>query len=77
MGAGMTSVSAIETPKEAAARLARPMLAKGFKPEALHTYTDTAGQPLYWRIRAKHPETGEKWIRPVRRNDRGQCPVAC
>lgn len=55
-----------ETPKQAASRLAGSALAKGFKPEALHCYTDEHGAPLYWRIRAKHPTTGEKWIRPMR-----------
>jgi hypothetical protein len=60
-----------ETPKEAAKRLAGPMLLKGFAPSALHAYTDAQGEPLYWRIRAKHPDTGEKWIRPMYRNGRG------
>jgi putative DNA primase/helicase len=55
-----------ETPKQAAARLAASTLARGFKPEALHTYTDADGVPLYWRIRAKHPTTSDKWIRPMR-----------
>ena len=60
-----------ETPKEAAKRLAGPVLNKGFLPVALHTYTNTAGEPFYWRIRAKHPESGEKWIRPMRLNGHG------
>lgn len=60
-----------ETPKEAARRLSAPMLDKGFKPTALHTYTDEQGMPIYFRIRAKHPETGEKWIRPMRLNGQG------
>ena len=61
----------IETPKEAAKRLAGPMLDKGFKPVALHTYTDAEGKALYWRIRVKHPETGDKWIRPMKMNGQG------
>ena len=61
----------IETPKEAAKRLAGPMLIKGYVPAALHAYTDEQGEALYWRIRAKHPSTGEKWIRPMRLNGRG------
>ncbi len=61
----------IETPKQAAKRLAGPMLDKGFMPVALHAYTDAQGEPLYWRIRAKHPETGEKWIRPMHLNGDG------
>lgn len=61
----------IETPKEAARRLSAHIIAKGFKPVALHTYTDTQGEPLYYRIRVKHPETGEKWIRPIKLNGAG------
>lgn len=57
-----------ETPQQAARRLARPMLDKGFKPEALFTYTDCNGGELYHKVRARHPETREKWIRPIRRN---------
>lgn len=60
-----------ETPKEAAKRLAAPMLDKGFKPVALHAYTDPDGNPLFWRIRVTHPETGEKWIRPMKMNGQG------
>lgn len=60
-----------ETPKEAARRLSAPALKKGFQPVALHTYTDTEGEPRYWRIRAKHPNTGEKWIRPMKLNGHG------
>lgn len=46
-------------------------IAKGYKVQALHTYTDTHGNPTHWRIRLKHPATGDKWIRPMRRNDAG------
>ena len=60
-----------ETPKEAAQRLAAGALRQGFVLEAVHTYTDLAGQALYWRIRAKHPKTGEKWIRPMKLNGTG------
>lgn len=60
-----------ETPKEAARRLSAHIIAKGFKPVALHTYTDTKDEPLYWRIRTKHPDTGEKWIRPMKLNGSG------
>lgn len=60
-----------ETPKEAARRFSGSILEKGFEPVALHAYTDIMGLPLYWRIRAKHPVTGEKWIRPLRLGDNG------
>ena len=63
--------SMIETPKEAAKRLAGLILKKGFLPVALHTYTDNRGEPLYWRMRLKHPETGEKCIRPMQLNGHG------
>lgn len=60
-----------ETPKEAARRLSAHMISKGFMPNGLHVYTDNIGNPLYWRIRLKHPSTGEKWIRPMRLNGEG------
>src|SRR5690348_9566434 len=55
-----------ETPRNAARRLAKSMLAKGYRPEALHEYTDCNGQSLYYRLRLKHPDTGDKWIRPMK-----------
>lgn len=54
-----------ETPKEAARRLAGRILAAGYLPEALHVYSDARGNPLYQVIRARHPQTGEKWVRPM------------
>jgi len=59
-----------ETPKQAARRLAAKVLAAGFRPEALHVYTDENGAPIYWKIRAKHPD-GRKFIRPIRLDERG------
>ena len=64
-------LDAVETPQQAARRLSAPALRDGFKPEALHTYTSASGEPLFWRIRLKHPETGAKWIRPMRRTADG------
>ncbi|MBS0587036.1 MAG: DUF3987 domain-containing protein [Proteobacteria bacterium] len=61
----------VETVREAARRLSDTVLRKGFKPAALHTYTDSKGEPIYWRIRAKNMITGEKWIRPMRLSDNG------
>lgn len=60
-----------ETPKKAARRLAAKHINKGFKPIALHVYCDSAGKELYWRIRLKNPSTGEKYIRPMYRDDQG------
>ena len=54
----------IETPQQAARRLMASKLLQGYRPEALHSYTDTKGNPLYWRIRLKHP-TLDKLIRPM------------
>jgi len=59
-----------ENPKEAARRLARGYIPGDFTPEALHTYTDETGKPLYWRIRARLAN-GDKWIRPMRMNGHG------
>ena len=60
-----------DTPQEAARRLAAPAIRDGYEPEALHTYTYADGGVWYWRIRLKNPHTGEKWIRPMRRNGAG------
>lgn len=60
-----------ENPKEAARRLSGFMLEKGFQPIALHAYTDEQGKPIFWRIRMKHADTGEKWIRPLKTNGHG------
>ncbi|MBN8744797.1 MAG: DUF3987 domain-containing protein [Thiomonas arsenitoxydans] len=56
-----------ETPRDAARRLSEPAQRDGFKPEALHAYSSASGEPIFWRIRLKHPDTGAKWIRPMRR----------
>jgi hypothetical protein len=56
----------IETPQQAARRLAHGAIRDGFQPQALHAYTDANGQPLHWRIRLKNTDTGEKWIRPMK-----------
>ena len=37
---------------------------EGYKAEALHTYTDIEGDPLYWKIRLIH-EIEDKYIRPM------------
>ncbi len=60
-----------ETPQQAARRLAAAAIRDGYEPEALHVYTDTNGNSLHWRIRARHPGTGEKWIRPMKLNGQG------
>lgn len=60
-----------ETPQQAARRLSAPALRDGFKPEKLHLYTDMEGSPLHWRIRLKHPDSGDKWIRPMKLNGEG------
>lgn len=50
--------------RQAAYKFARNADVANVDEEALHTYTDTSGTPLYWRIRLKNTVTGEKWIRP-------------
>lgn len=58
----------LERRKDAARRISWPALAKGYQPEALHEYRDANGEPVLWRIRLRHPETGGKWIRPMHWN---------
>lgn len=54
----------VESPKDAARRLAASAIRDGFQPVAMHCYADAMGVPLFWRIRAKHPD-GRKWMRPM------------
>jgi hypothetical protein len=61
----------IEPHEEAARQLAASAIRKGFEFQALHEYHDRDGKPIFWRIRLKHPETGEKWLRPMKLNGRG------
>lgn len=61
----------IENPKQAAALFAANAIREGFKPQALFEYTDRDGKALHWVIRLKHPDTGDKWIRPMRLNGKG------
>ena len=61
----------IETPQQAARCLSAKPLSEGYKPAALHAYCTPEGRPIYWRIRLKHPDTGDKWIRPMSWNGTG------
>ena len=54
----------VETPRDAARRLAAAAIRDGFQPTGLHEYQDAEGSPVFWRIRCKHPD-GRKWIRPM------------
>lgn len=60
-----------QTPLQAAQRMAARVMRNGFRFEALHEFTARDGQPLHWRIRLKHPGTGDKWIRPMQRSGDG------
>lgn len=60
----MSAVS-VESPRDAARRLAAGVLQRGYRAEALHEYRDAKGNHVLWRIRCKHPGTGDKWIRPM------------
>lgn len=59
----------VERLKNEARMLAAKVLCTGFILEAVHEYIDTDGNQLFWRIRCKHPVTGEKWIRPMKSED--------
>jgi len=63
----MNGVLKIETPKEAARRLAAGAIRDGFKPDDLHFYHNADGSPAFYRIRCKR-DNGDKWIRPFHRS---------
>jgi len=67
------TVEAIQT---AALRLTNAPRKQGYSLDpkhggAIHYYTDRDGAITFARLRLKHPDTGEKWIRPVRRDAAG------
>ena len=69
-------ISASETPKEAARRLAAPWIAKGYKGRALHTYKQAEVRRIDYRMRLEHPDRdaapdGRKVIRPFKLNGSG------
>lgn len=61
----------IEAIKQAAHTVTAMARKKGYQPEGLHQYTDADGELIYCRLRLKHPETGDKWIRPLSRDASG------
>ena len=61
------------TPEQIAAqRFTKKLVKAGFRKQALHVYHNAQQQPVYWRIRLKHPITGEKWLRPLSRDEQGR-----
>lgn len=60
----------VETPRDAARRLAAAAIREGFQPTGLHEYQDAEGCAVFWRIRCKHSD-GRKWIRPMHWNGTG------
>jgi putative DNA primase/helicase len=58
-------ITTIVDPQFAARQFAASVLHRGFEQQALHRYCDADGRTLFCKIRAKHPDTGEKWIRPI------------
>jgi len=70
------SISDIEAIQTAALRLTNAPRKEGFSlyPKnggAIHHYTAPDGAITFARLRLKHPDTGEKWIRPLRRDTSG------
>lgn len=66
----------IEAIQTAALRLTNKLRKDGYSLDpkhggAIHHYTDRDGAITFARLRLKHPDTGEKWIRPLRRDVTG------
>ena len=59
-----TSPTDLQTQAHAFARkMAGQAIRNGYQLTDVHVYNDATGQPIYYKIRAKHPDTGDKWIR--------------
>jgi putative DNA primase/helicase len=66
----------IEAIQAAALRLTNAPRKQGYSLDplhggAIHHYTAPDGSITFARLRLKHPDTGEKWMRPMRRDDAG------
>lgn len=66
----------IEAIQTAAIRLTNAPRKQGYSLDpkhggAIHHYTAPDGAIMFARLRLKHPGTGDKWIRPLRRDDAG------
>ncbi len=66
----------IETIKKAAHTITASVRKQGYSLDpkhggAIHHYTAPDGVITFARLRLKHPETLDKWIRPLRRDDAG------
>lgn len=57
--------------KKAALHAIRDGIGKGFVYETLYQYSALNGEPVFWRIRAKHPHSKKKWIRLMTLTDSG------
>ncbi len=64
--------SRIEVIKKAAHTVTASARKQGYQAEGLHQYTDADGELIFCRLRMKHPDTGDKWIRPLSRDAAGE-----
>lgn len=55
----------------AAREMARDQLAAGYVIKDVHPYTNEKGEATHWVLRLKHPDSGEKWLRPIKRSGDG------
>jgi len=65
------STQTLETVKKAAHTMTASARKQGYQAEGLHLYMDADGELIYCRLRMKHPQTGDKWIRPLSRDAKG------
>ncbi len=68
----MSSLNPNAPEQIAAQRFTKKLVNDGYEKQALHVYQDAQGEPIYWRIRLKHPVTGEKWLRPLSKDKQGR-----
>lgn len=54
-----------------AQKLAEREVKNGYEFEYLFCYTDAYSVPIYWKVRAKNHNTGDKWIRVFSKGERG------
>jgi uncharacterized protein (DUF927 family) len=52
-------------------KLISKLLSEGYELVAIHPYCTVKREPIYWRLRLKHPVSGKKIILPMRQDEKG------
>ncbi len=70
-GATVGIITPSESCREAALRFSAGKIREGYESAGLHRWRNADGTVRFFRMRLKHPESGNKWLRPFHLNAEG------